>query len=321
MYDRDDCAMGGVLKPVPVPAPPWLRVARQSTASNRLHQQTIAWKSSPNCIGRRARGGIGMQRVRGGTGVTMTEDLLSLRAMVVSHESQLCDLFRRAASISVLPTEIIDGAQMQDAQGVAAGGADLCYVDGGLPPDRAARLMTDLRAAAKPPFIALLAASGGATPPFAADGLADKPARLEEAKWLLDRSLRVRLVSRVLVIDDSATIRSIVRKTLLATRFAFEVGEAVDGTDALRLVRDDHFDVIVIDQYMPDTSGLECLAKIKAVKPDIASVIMTAMPSEDLAAGARALGAAFLKKPFFPADIENALCGFYGLRALGPKRI
>ncbi len=35
---------------------------------------------------------------------------------------------------------------------------------------------------------------------------------------------------------------------------------------------------------------------------------------------ARAQGAAFLKKPFFPADIENALCGLYGLRALNPKR-
>jgi CheY-like chemotaxis protein len=245
----------------------------------------------------------------------MSEDLLSLRAMVVSHESRLCDLFRRAASMSVLPTEIIDGANVQ---AVPAGGADLCYLDAALPPDRTARLVTDLRAAARPPFIALLGLGDSA--PFAADGLADKPAGLEDAKRLLDRSLRVRLVTRVLVIDDSTTIRSIVRKTLLATRFPFEVGEAIDGADALRRVRANHFDVIFIDQNMPDTSGLECLAKIKETRPDIAPVLMTSMPSEDLAAGARALGAAFLKKPFFPADIENTLCGFYGLRALGPKR-
>jgi hypothetical protein len=31
-------------------------------------------------------------------------------------------------------------------------------------------------------------------------------------------------------------------------------------------------------------------------------------------------GAAFLRKPFYPADIEAALCGFYGLRALNSKR-
>jgi hypothetical protein len=35
---------------------------------------------------------------------------------------------------------------------------------------------------------------------------------------------------------------------------------------------------------------------------------------------ARGQGAAFLKKPFFPADLETVLCGFYGLRALNPRR-
>ena len=237
----------------------------------------------------------------------MTEDLLSLRAMVVSHEDGLRDLFRRAAALSALPTEIVDGD------------ADLVYLDGELPPEHTARLVVELRAAPKPPFIALLAA-GAATHSFEADGLAGKPSRVDEAKWLLDRSLRVRLTSRVLVVDDSATMRSIVRKTLTATRFPFQVREAGDGPAALKLVRDDYFDVVFIDQNMPDVSGLEILAKIKRERPDIAAILMTSMKDDELAASARALGAAFLKKPFFPTDIENVLCGFYGLRALNPKR-
>jgi CheY-like chemotaxis protein len=251
----------------------------------------------------------------------MTEDLLSLRAMVVSNEARLRDLFRRAVPISVLPAEIVDCTDSADAAALSAGGADLCYIDGALPQERMARLVVDLRATTKPPFIALLAAEDSATPACDADALADKPSRLEDAKWLLDRSLRIRLTTRVLVVDDSATIRSIVKKTLMATRFAFEVGEAADGSEALRLVRDDHFDVIVVDQNMPDTSGLECLAKIKQLRPDIATIVMTSARNDNLVAGARALGAAFLKKPFFPADIENTLCGFYGLRALNSKRI
>jgi CheY-like chemotaxis protein len=250
----------------------------------------------------------------------MTDDLLSLRAMVVSHEDGLRDLFRRAASISVVPTEIVDCAGDADVAAFSGGGADLCYLDGALRQDHASRLVVDLRAAARPPFIAVLATEG-VTPSLEADGVAGKPAIVEEAKWLLDRSLRMRLTTRVLVVDDSATIRSIVRKTLMATRFAFEVGEATGGPDALRLVRDDHFDVIFLDQNMPQTSGLECLAKIKQLRPEITPIMMTSSPDESLAADARALGAAFLKKPFFPSDIENALCGFYGLRALGPQRI
>jgi CheY-like chemotaxis protein len=246
----------------------------------------------------------------------MTGDLLSLRAAVVSQEDKLCDLFRRAASVAVLPTEIVEGA---DDAALAQGGADLVYLDGALPSDRAAPLVAKLRTLAKPPFITLLAASAGKSP-FDADALAGKPSRLEEAKWLLDRSLRVRLTTRVLIVDDSTTIRSIVRKALMATRFPFEVGEVADGPAALQRLRDDEFDVIFIDQNMPDVSGLETLAKIKQIRPDITTVMMSSAQNPDLAAGARALGAAFLKKPFFPADIENVLCGFYGLRALNPKR-
>jgi hypothetical protein len=48
---------------------------------------------------------------------------------------------------------------------------------------------------------------------------------------------------------------------------------------------------------------------------------MTSAADEAVAVRARAQGAAFLKKPFFPADIEAVLCGFYGLRALNPKRV
>jgi CheY-like chemotaxis protein len=246
----------------------------------------------------------------------MTADLLSLRAMVVSHEDGLRDLFRRAASVSALPTEIVDGGA---GAALPGGDADLVYLDGALPAEHTARLVVELRAAPKPPFIALLAA-GAAMQSFEADGLAGKPSRVEEAKWLLDRSLRVRLISRVLVVDDSATMRSIVRKTLTATRFPLEVSEAGDGPTALDLVRDNDFDVAFIDQNMPDISGLETLLKIKQEKPGITAVIMTSTKSDEVAACARAHGAAFLKKPFFPSDIENVMCGFYGLRALNPKR-
>lgn len=278
-------------------APFWLRFKKQSFGSSRRGGARRAMRD----------------RTVAGIGVGMSEDLLSLRAMVMSQDQELCDLFRRAASFATIPTEIVDGAAL------ARGNADLAYVDGALPPERAAHLVATLRTAANPPFIALLATSGGKSA-LEADALAGKPSRLEEAKWLLDRSLRVRLTTRVLIVDDSATIRAIVRKALMATRFPFEVSEAADGAETLKLLRDEEFDVIFIDQNMPDVSGLETLAKIKEIRPDITTVMMSSAQNKDLAAGARALGAAFLKKPFFPPDIENVLCGFYGLRALNPKR-
>jgi CheY-like chemotaxis protein len=56
---------------------------------------------------------------------------------------------------------------------------------------------------------------------------------------------------------------------------------------ALRLVRDDHLDVIFLDQNMPQTSGLQCLAKIRQPKPGVTPIVMTSSSDESLAADAR----------------------------------
>ncbi len=118
----------------------------------------------------------------------------------------------------------------------------------------------------------------------------------------------------------SATMRSIVRKTLVATRFPLEVSEAEEGIAALKLVHGGDFHIVFLDYNMPGLSGLETLAEFKRVKRRVNVVLMTSTQDETVAERARAAGAGFLKKPFFPADIETALCGFYGLRALNSKR-
>jgi CheY-like chemotaxis protein len=130
----------------------------------------------------------------------------------------------------------------------------------------------------------------------------------------------VRLPSRVLVVDDSRTMRSIVRKALAGTRFPLEVSEADEGFAALELVRESDFHIVFLDHNMPGFSGLETLAEFKREQRRLAVVLMTSVQDEALAKRARSEGAAFLKKPFFPPDIEAVLCGFYGLRALNPKR-
>ena len=249
----------------------------------------------------------------------MIDDLLSLRALVVSPEEGLRGLFRQASSYSTVPIEIIETADADSACAASADGADLAYLDGALPPVQITRVTSALRTTAKPAFTIHLAVSA-AVQSFETDGLAGKPSRPEQANWLLERSMRVRLPSRVLVVDDSATMRSIVRKTLAATRFPLEVSEVGEGFAALKLVRESDFHIVFLDYNMPDFNGLETLAEFKREKRRVSVVMMTSTPHEELADRARAAGAAFLKKPFFPADIETVLCGFYGLRALNPKR-
>jgi CheY-like chemotaxis protein len=249
----------------------------------------------------------------------MTTELLSLRALVVSPEEGLRDLFRQASSSISVPTEILEAADAVAASGLLADGADLAYLDGALPSPELTRLIAVICAAAKPPFTIQLSLSAGAKP-FESDGLAGRPSRPEEAKWLLERSMRVLLPSHVLIVDDSATMRTIVRKALAATRFPLEVSEADEGFAALKLVRESKFDIVFLDYNMPGFNGLETLSEFKRVQLRSTVVMMTSAEDGELVERARELGAAFLKKPFFPADIEAVLCGFYGLRGLNPKR-
>jgi CheY-like chemotaxis protein len=71
---------------------------------------------------------------------------------------------------------------------------------------------------------------------------------------------------------------------------------------------------------MPGINGLETLAEFKREKRRVSVVVMTSSQEMALAERVEAEGAAFLKKPFFPADIEAVLCRHYGLRAFNPKR-
>ena len=121
---------------------------------------------------------------------------------------------------------------------------------------------------------------------------------------------------KVLVVDDSA----IVRKILTATRFPFEITEAQQGSDAIEAAREVAFDIVFLDYNLPGFSGLETMAELRREKRNPSFVLMTSAQDGAISGRALAEGAAFLRKPFFPADIEAALCGFYGLKALNPQR-
>jgi CheY-like chemotaxis protein len=97
------------------------------------------------------------------------------------------------------------------------------------------------------------------------------------------------------------------------------VTEAAQGLDAIEIARNTAFDIVMIDYRMPGFSGLETIAEFRREKRSVSFVLITSARDEGLAERARAHGAAFLKKPFFPADVENVLCSFYGLRALSPR--
>jgi CheY-like chemotaxis protein len=250
----------------------------------------------------------------------MTDEIISLRVIMVSESREDRDLLRQAMVASSLPIEVIVASDAASACGSLAERTDIVLLDAELPRLETVRVASKAHGAAQSPFTVLLGHPGFEAQPFDTDALATKPLRLEEAKRLLQRLVYVRLPSRVLVVDDSSTMRSIVRKTLQATRFPFEVTEASEGFAALTMVSEKEFDIVFLDYNMPGFNGLETLAEFRREKRRMSVVVMTSAQDDDLAERVRAQDAAFLKKPFFPSDIEAVLCRHYGLLALNPKR-
>ena len=89
----------------------------------------------------------------------------------------------------------------------------------------------------------------------------------------------------------------------------YEVGEASDGEDGLRLYADGStWNAVVLDQRMPGIDGLETLRRLKRLNPSAPVVMATAYASIELAVDAMKLGATdFVRKPMTPKVLRNAV--------------
>jgi two-component system, NtrC family, response regulator AtoC len=109
-------------------------------------------------------------------------------------------------------------------------------------------------------------------------------------------------VRRVLVVDDEENIR-LVLKTLLK-RQGYEVETAETGEAALELVESFGPDVVVTDVRMPNMTGLDLLATLRAKGSEATVIVMSAYGSPDEALEALRAGAYdYLQKPFKPDEV------------------
>lgn len=112
---------------------------------------------------------------------------------------------------------------------------------------------------------------------------------------------------RVLIVDDAKSLRGLLR-TLLNQNGYEVAGELDDGAHVLATVERDRLDLICLDLNMPKVDGMTVLKDLKARYPEVAVVMMTGDTSPAVYREATELGAAgFLRKPFSPGDILDAL--------------
>ena len=101
----------------------------------------------------------------------------------------------------------------------------------------------------------------------------------------------------ILVIDDEESIRRLLAKELASA--SREIHTAADGAEAMALVRNHWFDVVIMDLWLPDVSDLDLLIKIRESIPHIEVIMITGHGDVDIAVEAMKLGAYdFIRKPF-----------------------
>lgn len=116
------------------------------------------------------------------------------------------------------------------------------------------------------------------------------------------------MTARILVVDDEPDLLLLASITL--GRAGYAVSEAATGAEALALAREAPPDLVVLDQSLPDLSGIE-IAEILSAEPATAAlpiVILSArgLP-DDIARGLAAGADRYLLKPFHGPDLIAAI--------------
>lgn len=102
---------------------------------------------------------------------------------------------------------------------------------------------------------------------------------------------------KILIVDDELGMREGCRRSL--ARYGFDVRTAENGSDGLRMLGDEDYDLVLVDIIMPGVSGLELLERIRQYDPSITCLVITGYAALSVATQALELGAHdVLAKPF-----------------------
>jgi DNA-binding NtrC family response regulator len=115
---------------------------------------------------------------------------------------------------------------------------------------------------------------------------------------------------KILVVDDEGIVRTSCSRAL--TPEGYEVKLSQNGADALKMLEEESFDLVLTDLKMPDVDGIEVLKMIKERWPQTEVIVVTGYQTVDTAVKSIKLGAFdYIEKPFTPdsliAAVNNAM--------------
>lgn len=113
---------------------------------------------------------------------------------------------------------------------------------------------------------------------------------------------------RVMIADDHAIVRQGLKQILSETDDIKVTGEAETGFQAVKIARQQEFDVMLLDISLPDRNGIEILKQIKKDRPHLAVLMLSMHNEHEFAIRALKAGAAgYLNKQSAPAQLVIAI--------------
>jgi two-component system nitrogen regulation response regulator NtrX len=105
-------------------------------------------------------------------------------------------------------------------------------------------------------------------------------------------------MSKILIIEDEASIRRVLTKILSEENDTYQVEEAEDGVQGLEKIKNTDYDLVLCDIKMPKMDGVELLEAVKKIKPEIPMVMISGHGDMETAINTMRLGAFdYISKP------------------------
>jgi CheY-like chemotaxis protein len=242
-----------------------------------------------------------------------------LRVLVADHCRATQQFFTDLVSTSAVDLVISDSGP-ESLEMLATGGFDLAFVAADLPDLAGADLIGQARQRGCRSFIASMASASCPTRAELLQRLAVydellKPVAADDVATILDNGRKALAPLRTLIVDDSATMRCVIRRVIGGSAFRLDIEEATDGEAALAAHDKQPFDVVILDCNMPGLTGIDTLDRLLARRSDTHVIMISAERDGEAVTNALGRGAVdFLHKPFFAVDIDRVLYAALGLR-------
>jgi len=114
---------------------------------------------------------------------------------------------------------------------------------------------------------------------------------------------------KILIVEDDKQV--ILTITQLIERVGYQADAVETGEDAVKKIKENSFDLILLDVYLPDTDALQLIPRLVKIHPGLKIVAMTGFGTEELEKEIRKLGVLYyLPKPFTIKELQTLLNHF-----------